>query len=119
MSALPTHRRGVTYSPTHCGVRVHVTVNPEPPAAPLELFIDVAHREGSVLVGLGHALARVASLALQAGTPVKAIVRAWRGVGGHPGAVADAEGVTWVESLPDLVAQVLERHAEQGRSGGA
>lgn len=106
----PMRRRGVIYSPRLGDMRVHVTINPELPAAPREIFIDVNHREGSVLVGLGHALARVASLALQAGTPVGEVIRAWRGVAGQPGEVTDADGITWAESLPDLVAQVLEQH---------
>lgn len=110
MSPRPMRRRGIIYSPKLGGMRVHIRVNPEPPAAPTEIFIDVDYGEGSVLVGVGHALARVASLALQAGTPVAEVIRAWRGVAGQPGAVTDADGITWAESLPDLVAQVLEKH---------
>jgi len=112
---LPAHRRGITYSPKLAGTRVYITINPEAPAAPLEVWIDVEHREGSVLVGIGHALARVASLALQAGTPPAQIVKAWRGVTGQPGAVEDCDGIESAESLPDLVAQVLAAHLEACR----
>lgn len=107
---LPARRRGITYSPRLGAMRVHITINPEAPAPPLEIFIDVRHQEGAPLVGIGHALARGASLALQAGTPPAAIIRAWRGIAGQPGAVEDCDGVDAAESLPDLVAAVLEQH---------
>lgn len=117
---LPAHRRGITYSPRLAGTRVYITINPatqppDLPAPPLELFVDVEHKEGSVLVGIGHALARGASLALQAGTPPAQLVRAWRGITGQPGAVEDCEGIESAESLPDLVAQVLAAHLEACR----
>lgn len=112
---LPFRRRGIIYSPRLGSMRVHVTINPEPPAAPLEVFVDVDYGEGSVLVGLGHSLARVASLALQAGTPIGEVIRAWRSVAGQPGDVTDADGIARAESLPDLVAQVLEQHMKEVR----
>lgn len=79
----------------------------------IELFIDVAHREGAPLVGLGHAIARLASLALQAGTPLEAVIRALAGTSGGPADVTDAEGIARAESIPDLVAQILEREARR------
>ena len=110
--ALKGMRRGVTYSPKLGQTRIYVTVNPELPSPPLEIWIDVEHKEGSILVGIGHALARSASLALQAGTPVKDIVKAWLDTEGQPGPVFDCDGVTEAKSLPDLVAQILVIHCE-------
>lgn len=78
----------------------------------VEVFIDLDHREGAPLVGFCHALARLVSLALQAGTPIADVVRALRGVAGMPGPVVGLEGVGEAQSIPDLVSHILER-AEQ------
>lgn len=75
----------------------------------VEVFIDLDHREGAPLVGFCHALARLVSLALQAGTPLADIVRALRGVAGMPGRVVGLDGVEEAQSIPDLVSHVLER----------
>ena len=63
-----------------------------------------------VLRGFAHALARLASLALQSGVPLATVARALRGTEGGPsGAVEDGpEGVEQADSVPDLVGRVLD-----------
>jgi len=79
----------------------------------VELFLDVNHREGAPLVGFGHALARLGSLALQHGTPTSEVIRALAGTTGGAAEVTEVEGVERAESIPDLVAQLLELEARQ------
>lgn len=112
--AMPTLRRGVVADARigggdlTGGVRVRVTVN-SLADAPVEVFVDVDHREGSHLREQGHAFARLASRCLRAGWSVADIVADMRGVTGGPeGSVHGCEGVAYATSLPDLVAQVLE-----------
>ncbi len=105
--------RGITYSPRWGECRVYVTVNPEH-GPPREVWIDVDHKQGSVLVGIGHALARVMSHALQGGTSAADIAHGLIGTDGGPADVADCDGVTRAESLPDLVGQVLAAHLAAG-----
>lgn len=107
--ALPARRRGVRYAPRLGACCVYVTSNRVSASDDriAEVWIDVEHKEGSVLVGVGHALARLASLALQAGTPIGTVVHALLGVTGGPAEVTDCDGIDRAESVPDLVAQVL------------
>jgi hypothetical protein len=108
---LPTRRRTDRASPKIAGAdgehRVYVEVG-SVGGRIVEVWIDVAHREGSVLRGWGHALARVASQALQHGMPIDVLIRSLVGSDGGPGgAVLDCAGVTKAESIPDLVGRVL------------
>lgn len=113
--SLPSCRPSSTISPRIVGPegshRVHITMGRASLAAPIsEVWIDM-HKEGSVLRGFAHALARLASLALQHGVPLAVVVHALRGTDGGPsGAVEDGpEGVTEADSVPDLVGRVLEK----------
>lgn len=101
--------RGITYAPKWGECHVYIRINPEH-GAPREVWVDVNHKEGSVLVGIGHALARILSLALQSGTPADVLSRALVGTTGGEGKVKHCNGVMWAESLPDLVGQVIAAH---------
>lgn len=101
--------RSTIYSPRWGGCTVYVTVNPDR-GPPREIWVDVNHKQGSVLVGIGHALARVMSLALQSGAPAEVLAHGLVGTEGGPGVVTDCEGIDQAESLPDLVGQVLAVH---------
>jgi hypothetical protein len=107
---LPSLRRSVTYAPKLGAHRVHVTVGRVTESgAIVEMWIHL-HKTRAPLRGFGHALARLASLALQNGVPLATVVRALVGTDGGPrGNVADApDGVTSAESVPDLVGQILD-----------
>jgi ribonucleoside-diphosphate reductase alpha chain len=82
-------------------------VGRDPEGEVAEVWIDV-HKEGAPLRGFAHALARLASLALQDGTPLATVVHALCGTDGGPsGFVEDCDGIKWAASIPDLVGQVL------------
>lgn len=108
---LPTRRVTERWTPKIVGQdgghRVYVEVG-RVDGRVVEVWIDVAHREGSVLRGFGHALARVASQALQHGMPLDVLVRSLLGSDGGPsGVVVDCDEVTEALSVPDLVGRLL------------
>jgi len=110
--ALPGRRPSETQSARLGATSVDVSVS-RVGGRIVELFVDVAHREGAPMVGIGHAIARLGSLALQHGTPVEAVIRALAGTTGGAAEVTEAEGIARAESIPDLVAQLLELEARR------
>lgn len=107
LRALPMLRRGVIYSPRIESTRVYVTVNRHEDAI-VEVFIDVAHVEGSVRHEEGRMLAKMLSHALRAGASIDDMIGDMIGrIGGPEGDVYDMTGVIRATSLADLVAQVL------------
>ena len=110
---LPPRRPTTTYGPKIVGPdgqhRVHVALGREREGGEVvEVWVDVVHREGAPLRGFAHALARVASQALQHGMPYPVLVRSLLGTDGGPeGAVVDCEGISEATSIPDLVGRVL------------
>ena len=124
MSDLPSRRPSETFAPRIVGPdgkhRVHITLGRASPTAPIsEVWLDM-HKEGSVLRGFAHALARLASLSLQAGIPLATVARALRGTeGGTSGTVEDGpEGVEQADSVPDLVGRMLEAVDPSREHGG-
>jgi len=109
-ATLPTRRESFTQSARLGSTSLDVSVS-RVEGRVVEVFVDVNHKEGAPLVGIGHAIARLASLALQAGTPIEAVIRALAGTGGGAGEVQGVDGVERAESLFDLVAKLLEREA--------
>lgn len=102
-------RATVTYAPKLAGHRVFVSVGRDDDGKIIEVWVDL-HKEGAPLRGFAHALARLASLALQAGTPLDVVVRALLNTDGGPsGDVEDAgPGFETACSVPDLVGRVLD-----------
>lgn len=75
-----------------------------------ELFVDVA-KQGSMIRGVVDALARLASIALQAGVATKELAYALRGCTFPPsGAVVGSPTVKECTSLADWIAQEIEAH---------
>lgn len=102
-------RASVTRSAEVGGTKVHVGTTVDGAGVIREVWIDVA-KEGSPVRGLLHAIAGLASIALQHGAPPHAVAK----VMGEPsfdpaGAVTGAEddGITQARSIPHYVAQVL------------
>jgi hypothetical protein len=102
-------RASVTRSAEVGGTKVHVGTAADEAGEIREVWIDVA-KEGSPVRGLLHAVAGLASIALQHGAPPAAVAK----VMGEPafdpaGAVVGAEedGITSARSIPHYVAQVL------------
>ncbi len=73
-----------------------------------ELWLDV-NKQGSMLRGFAAALVRLASIALQNGTPVEEIVTTMSGLNFPPNGpvVGETTTVTHCSSVPDWIAQEL------------
>jgi ribonucleoside-diphosphate reductase alpha chain len=105
---LPSRRQVDTCAPRLAGHRVHVSIGRYADGSPGEVWIDM-HADGAPLRGMAHALARLASIALQEGVSVASVAHALRGHCGLQGVVEDCDGITEALSVPDLVGQILER----------
>ena len=115
MSNLPSRRESETFAPRIVGPdgshRLHVTfgrVN----GRVAEVWIDM-HKEGAPLRGAHHALARLASLSLQACVPLETVSLAMVDTDGGPsGTVTDCDGIDATDSPADLVGRLLERETK-------
>lgn len=108
---LPNRRRGWTQKAKIGPERqvFYLTVGEYPDGRLGEIWL-ATHKEGTFARGLAGALARMASIALQSGTPVAEIVKSLRHLNFPPnGRVeADRSEVTVCSSVCDWVAQELE-----------
>lgn len=102
-------RASVNRSAEVGGTKVHVGTAEDDAGEVREVWIDVA-KEGSPVRGLLHAVAGLASIALQHGAPPAAVAKVMSEPAFEPaGAVVGAEedGITSARSIPHYVAQVL------------
>jgi ribonucleoside-diphosphate reductase alpha chain len=84
---------------------LYVTVNSHE-GKPFEVFAQIG-RSGYTTMADTEAICRLISLALRSGVPVEQVIRQLRGIGGSSQVFAGGARVT---SIPDAIAQVLERH---------
>lgn len=102
-------RASVTRSAEVGGTKVHVGTAADEAGEIREVWIDVA-KEGSPVRGLLHAVAGLASIALQHGAPPAAVAKVMSEPAFEPaGQVKGVEedGITSARSIPHYVAQVL------------
>ena len=109
---LPPRRQGVTVSkPTPVGT-AHITMNDDESGSPLEVFVEVG-RGGSDLKVMAEAVGRLMSLVLRMVSALSPVERIGHIVGqlkGIGGSRSHGFGAARVRSLPDAVAQALERN---------
>ncbi|RKX24157.1 MAG: ribonucleotide-diphosphate reductase subunit alpha [Candidatus Zixiibacteriota bacterium] len=84
---------------------LYVTVNTLD-GRPFEVFAQIG-KSGYTTMADSEAICRLISLALRSGLPVGAVTRQLRGIGGSSQVFSGGGKVT---SIPDAIAQVLERH---------
>jgi hypothetical protein len=112
---LRSRRDSVNRSAEVGGTKVHVGVHVDDAGDVREVWIDVA-KEGSPVRGMLHAIAGLASIALQHGAPPHAVAKVMSEPTFDPsGEVTETDsddGITMARSIPDYVAQVvmLGRH---------
>ncbi len=84
---------------------LYVTVNTRD-GRPFEVFAHIG-KSGYTTMADTEAICRLISLALRSGVPVGQIIRQLRGIGGSSQIFADGAKVS---SIPDAIAQVLNKH---------
>ncbi len=90
---------------------LYVTVNTRD-GRPFEVFAQIG-KSGYTTAADTEAICRLISLALRSGIGVGQVVRQLRGIGGSSQVYAEGGKVS---SIPDAVAQVLERHFNDSRN---
>lgn len=90
------------------GIEGYITVGLYPDGRVGEIFLVLA-KEGSLLAGIGDALAKAVSIALQYGTPLEAICGTFTGLKFDPGRVIrpPCPELTEVDSLADFIGRWL------------
>ena len=105
---LPDRRHNWTQRVRIDGHSIYLCVGEYDDGRPGELFVDVS-REGTFLRGVMGSLARMASIALQCGSGIEAVIHALRGLDYPPsGAVEGSDAVIQCDSVTDWIAQELE-----------
>ncbi len=84
---------------------LYVTVNVRD-GRPFEVFAHIG-RSGYTTMADTEAICRLISLGLRSGIPVRQVIRQLRGIGGSSQVFS---GGSKVSSIPDAIAQILERH---------
>jgi ribonucleoside-diphosphate reductase alpha chain len=108
----PTTLRGVTEKIQTGYGNLYVTVNVRD-GRPFEVFAHIG-KSGYTTMADTEAICRLISLALRSGVSVAKVIRQLRGIGGSSPVFS---GGAKVSSIPDAIAQVLERHAGTEPSG--
>lgn len=111
----PPMMRGTTYKQKTSYGDLYVTINDDDLGNPFEVFATIG-KAGGFFSAKSEAVCRLVSLALRAGIPTDEVVKQIKGIRG-PMPSWGENGM--ILSLPDAIAQILERHAtrEQPKLG--
>lgn len=101
----PTILTGITEKIRTGYGNLYVTVNVKD-GRPFEVFAHIG-KSGYSTMADSEAICRLISLALRSQIPVEQVIRQLRGIGGSSPVFAEGGKVS---SIPDAIAQVLERH---------
>lgn len=104
---------GATYKIKTGYGNLYITVNDGHDNLPLEVFATIG-KSGGFFQEQSEAICRMVSLSLRAGISVREVIDQLKGIRGPMPVMTDRGTVL---SLPDAVAQVLEDHLEQRKSG--
>jgi len=111
----PAAMRGTTYKQKTSYGDLYVTINDDEEGSPFEVFATIG-KAGGFFSAKSEAVCRLLSLALRAGIPSEEVIKQIKGIRG-PMPSWGENGM--ILSLPDAIAQTLERHItrEQPRLG--
>lgn len=107
----PTILQGTTYKIKSAYGNLYITINSDEDGKPFEVFSQMGKAGGFFAAKL-EAISRLISLALRSGISVQKIISQLKGIRGPM--------PTWSEggmilSLPDAIAQVMEKHISRGQ----
>ncbi len=107
----PTVLLGTTYKIKSAYGNLYITINSDEDGKPFEVFSQMGKAGGFFAAKL-EAISRLISLALRSGISVKKVIAQLKGIRGPM--------PTWSEggmilSLPDAIAQVIEKHINKGQ----
>lgn len=116
----PSKRLNTTYAFKVGNVGMHMTLSRYEDSTPMEVFLDVAHAEGSTIRALMGALARLISTGLQHGTPVDSILDQLIGTKFEPAGIG--HGHISIEDQPctsllDACGRILQHELRAHYSG--
>jgi len=105
---LPDERQSITHKFRVGDQEGYLTVGLYPDGRPGELFVKI-NKEGSMVSGLMDAVAKLASIALQFGVPVKDLAPKMRNTRFEPYGPTGNPEIPWATSVVDYVFHWLER----------
>lgn len=105
MKSRPTLLNGITEKIRTGYGNLYITINTVD-GRPFEVFAHIGH-SGYTTMADTEAICRLISLALRSGVPVGDVIRQLRGIGGSSQVFSSGARVL---SIPDAIAQVLNRH---------
>ncbi len=102
----PQIMRGTTYKVSTSYGDLFVTINDDDQGNPFEVFATIG-KAGGFFSAKSEAVCRLVSLALRSGIPPEEVIKQIKGIRGPMPSWSDGGMIL---SLPDAVAQILERH---------
>ncbi|HLC90078.1 MAG TPA: vitamin B12-dependent ribonucleotide reductase [Patescibacteria group bacterium] len=105
----PMAMRGTTYKIKISYGDLYVTINNDELGRPFEVFATIG-KAGGFFSAKSEAVCRLVSLALRAGIPPEEVIKQIKGIRGPMPSWSEGGMIL---SLPDAIAQILERHLSQ------
>ena len=105
----PAMMRGTTYKIKTSYGDLYVTINDDENSNPFEVFATIG-KAGGFFSAKSEAICRLVSLALRAGIPAEEVIKQIKGIRGPMPSWSDGGMIL---SLPDAIAQIIERHLGQ------
>ncbi|MFA6381769.1 MAG: vitamin B12-dependent ribonucleotide reductase [Candidatus Buchananbacteria bacterium] len=107
----PMAMRGTTYKINTSYGDLYVTINDDETGRPFEVFATIG-KAGGFFSAKSEAVCRLISLALRAGIPPEEVIKQIKGIRGPMPSWSEGGMIL---SLPDAIAQILERHITQNQ----
>ena len=108
----PAVTRGYTYKIKTGYGSLFVTINEDEEGHPFELFTSIG-KNGGFFAAKTEAISRLISLAMRSGIPIEEIIDQLKGIRGPSPFWSEGNLVL---SIPDAIAQLLERHVKRGQT---
>ncbi|MDX9893404.1 MAG: vitamin B12-dependent ribonucleotide reductase [Patescibacteria group bacterium] len=105
----PMMMRGTTYKVNTSYGSLYVTINDDQEGNPFEIFATIG-KAGGFFSAKSESTCRLASLALRSGIPAQEVIKQIKGIRGPMPSWSEGGMIL---SLPDAIAQILEKHITQ------
>ncbi|NUM25731.1 MAG: vitamin B12-dependent ribonucleotide reductase [Candidatus Buchananbacteria bacterium] len=107
----PMMMRGTTYKVKTSYGDLYITINDDEQGNPFEVFATIG-KAGGFFSAKSEAICRLVSLALRAGIPAQEVVSQIKGIRGPMPSWGEGGMIL---SLPDAIAQIIEKHLSQNQ----